>query len=208
MRKYRCFAPALSPRQLRLNAYKGPKNLSRPLFPSNNLLVSERGERSTAWSKAFKRARRGAAFVEMSLAILPFLAISFAVLDFAIPIFLRTTLTHAVREGSRYAITYQTKPGKTQSESVKQVVVEQAMGFLKGTDGLNKVKVRFYSPTTFAEVTGADANAGGNVVEVSVEGFTWEYMVPLWRTKTPLTIHATSSDRLEVLPSSVARPAP
>jgi Flp pilus assembly protein TadG len=152
--------------------------------------------------------RRGAAFVELSMALLPFLALSLAIVDFSIPIFIRTTLTHAVREGSRYGITYQTRSGETQSQSIQDLVMENAMGFLAGTAGRNMVKVRFYSPTTFVEQTGPDRNLGGNVVEVSVEGFTWQYMVPLWRTSDPITIHATSSDRLEQLPRYAPRPVP
>jgi Flp pilus assembly protein TadG len=153
-------------------------------------------------------ARRGAAMLELSLAIVPFLAITLAIIDFSMPIFLRTMLTNAVREGSRFAITYQTRGGQTHSESVKDVVVANSLGFLSGSAGRNKVKVRFFSPTVFTEETGANRNAGGNVVEVSVEGFTWQYMVPLWRSSEPVNIHATSSDRLEILPKSVTRPAP
>ena len=154
------------------------------------------------------RPRHGAAMVEVGFALLPFLAISMAIIDFSIPIFLRTTLTHAVREGTRYGLTFQTRPGETHIQSVQDVVMEQSMGFLAGSPGRDKVHVRFYSPTTFVEQTGPDRNAGGNVLEVSVEGFTWQYMVPLWRSTDPIVIHATSSDRLELLPRGVVRPAP
>ena len=146
--------------------------------------------------------------VEVGFALVPFLAISMAIIDFSIPIFLRTTLTHAVREGTRYGITYQVRPGETHSQSIQDIVMEQSMGFLSGDVGRNMVKVRFYSPTTFIEQTGPDRNLGGNVLEVSVEGFTWQYMVPLWRSSAPLSIHATSSDRLEMLPRNVSRPTP
>jgi hypothetical protein len=163
-----------------------------------------------AWVKKLKlkRARRGAAMLELSLAIVPFLALSLAIIDFSVPIFLRTMLTHAVREGSRYGITFQTRPGKTQSQSIQDVVMEQSLGFLNGTTGRNMVKVRFYTPTDFVEQTGSNRNLGGNIVEVSVEGFSWQYMVPLWRSSAPLPIHATSSDRLESLPRNATRPAP
>jgi Flp pilus assembly protein TadG len=153
-------------------------------------------------------ARRGAAMLELAMAIVPFLAISLSIVDFAFPIFLRTMLTHAVREGSRYGITYQTRTGKTHSQSIQDVVAEQALGFLAGTTGRDKIKVRFYSPTTFVEQTGSNRNISGNIVEVAIEGFSWQYMVPIWRTSTPLEIHALSSDRLETLPRNVTRPAP
>jgi Flp pilus assembly protein TadG len=199
-----CFGPGTPPRWrcgngpagLSVNTYKSGKPLSRAQEYLNNHFV--RGGPK----------RRGAAMVELGFALLPFLAISLAIIDFSVPIFIRTTLTHAVREGTRYGITYQTRPGKTHSQSIKAVVQEQSMGLLAGTTGLNKIHVRFYLPTTFAEQTGPQANRGGNIVEVTVEGYTWQYMVPLWRSGTPLAVHAASSDRLEMLPRSAPRPAP
>ena len=187
---------------VRLKPYKSRKPLSKADYTLNNTHMEAR--------RAGKKScyRRGAAMFEIAMALVPFLALSFAIFDFAMPIFIRTMLTNAVREGTRYAITYQTRTGLTQSQSIQQVVQEQSVGFLSGSTGLNLIKVRFYSPTTFVEQTGSNRNAGGNIVEVSVEGYSWKYMLPLWRSSAPVQIHATSSDRLEMLPASAARPAP
>ena len=153
-------------------------------------------------------SQRGHYMLETALAILPLLALALAIVDFAVPIFLRAVFTNAVREGVRYAITYQTASGKTHANSIKDVVQQNAMGFLDGGQGQQKISVKFYSPVTFAEVTGGNANADGNIVEVSIRGYSWGWILPLWRSGNPLTINAASADRLETLPRSSARPAP
>jgi Flp pilus assembly protein TadG len=140
--------------------------------------------------------------------MLPFLAMVLAIIDFSMPVFLRSTFSHAAREGTRFGVTYRTLGGKTHSESIRDIVQAQAMGFLGGTANRNKIKVKFYNPTTFAEETGANRNARGNILEVSVDGYTWGYILPLWRPGTPLSIKAASADRLESPPSAVALPAP
>ena len=157
-----------------------------------------------------RRKRRGAYFVELGFTLVPMLAIMLAIVDYSMPIFFRSLMTHAVREGSRYGITFQTTSnGATQTASIQDIVMSQSAGFLTGTTGRSKVRVRYYNQVTFVEDTGPNRNADGNIVEVSVEGFQWNYMVPIYRTDTPsITINATSADRLESLPASATRPAP
>lgn len=155
------------------------------------------------------RARqRGNSFVELSLVLVPLMALVIAIIDFALPIFLRSVFTHAAREGVRYGITYQTVAGRTHSESIRQIVQQHALGFLNGSQGAARIKVRFFSPVTFSELTGPNANDSGNILEVAVEGYQWGWIAPLWRQTTPITINVRCSDRLEVLPRSIPRPAP
>lgn len=154
------------------------------------------------------RTKRGNIFVELALVLMPVLALLLAIIDFALPIFLRSTFTHAVREGVRYGITFQTMPGLSQTDSIKRVVQTNAAGFLNGSSGLSRIQVKYYSPVTFLEVTGPAANADGNVVEVSVTGYSWSMIAPVWRANTPISVGAVSSDRLEVLPRTAARPTP
>ena len=146
--------------------------------------------------------------MEIPFAVIPLLAALLTIVDFSIPIFLRSLMTHAVREGCRYAITFRTEGGKTQTASIQDIVMSNSSGFLEGSEGRDKVKVRFYSPVTFAEDTGPNRNASGNIVEVSVEGFQWSGMVSLWRASGLITISAKSADRLETLPRGTAPPAP
>ncbi len=152
--------------------------------------------------------RRGSALLELSLVLLPTLALILAIIDFSITVFVRSVLYQAVTEGVRYGITYRTFPGLSHSESIKQVVQQRAMGFLSGPSGLSKIHVRYYSPITFAELTGAGANSAGNIVEVSVENFSWSPIVPLWRSGNPISIQAVAADRLQTLPFGAAMPPP
>jgi len=143
--------------------------------------------------------------------------------ELGLPIFKKSTFAAAVREGCRYAITYQTSYKGTaytsQTEAIKAVVQSNAMGFLNGTTGLNQVYVRYYLPVSpFTDVTGTpQANRDGNVVEVSVEGYTHNWIASIaWFygpltfqfTQNPLSIAAASADRLESLPVGSVRPAP
>lgn len=150
------------------------------------------------------RRQRGNAFVESAFVLVPLFALIFAIVDFGLAIFVRSTLQHAVREGARYAITYQLQTGMSHDESIKSVVQTNAMGFLNGDDNLAKIHIRYYDPSTFAEVP---ANAPGNLVEVSVEDFTWGWLSPLLRNPVALQIVTRASDRMEGLPGGTSPPA-
>ena len=154
-----------------------------------------------------RRLQRGAAFTELALTLLPSLMLILAAIDLSIPIFLHSLFNNAARAGTRYGITYQTRTGLSHAESIKKVVQENAIGFLDG-DREDLIQVKFYSPATFQEVSGADANDGGNIVEVNITGYRWDAIAPLWGTPTGLTVKATSADRLETLPRGTQRPAP
>lgn len=152
-------------------------------------------------------SERGNAAIEIALITLPIFAIMFAIIDFSMPIFLRATFRHAVREGARFGITFQTAYGQSsQSESIKRVVQENAMGFLDGSSGLAKIQVRYVEPVP--PFNTAATNADGNIVEVSITDYSYTWMAPLWRTNNPLVINVASADRLETLPRGAARPAP
>lgn len=150
-----------------------------------------------------KAGRAGNAFVEAAFVLVPLLALIFAIVDFGLAIFVRTTLQHATREGVRYAVTYQTLSGMGHDASIKTVVQRAALGLLNGSDDLAKIHIRYYDPVTFQEVP---SNSPGNLVEVSVEDFTWGWIAPLLRSASPITISARSSDRMEGLPGGVSPP--
>jgi Flp pilus assembly protein TadG len=146
--------------------------------------------------------------VELAFTLVPLLATMLAIMDFAMPIFLRSLFMNAVREGSRYGITYQTISGQSQTSSIQTLVQSYTAGFLSGTTGRNMIYVRYYSQNTLTEDTSANRNGNGNIIQVSIEGYQWHYMVPLMRTSTPLSVQAFSADRLETLPVGSTRPAP
>jgi hypothetical protein len=142
--------------------------------------------------------------VEAAFVLVPLLALIFAIVDFGLAIFVRSTLQHANREGVRYAVTYRTFEGMGHDASIKAVVQDNAMGFLAGTNGLDKIHIRYYDPVTLLEV--AD-NSPGNLVEVSIEDYTFGVLAPLMRSAAPMTLATRSSDRMEGLPGGATPPA-
>ena len=142
--------------------------------------------------------------VELALVLLPLLAIIFAIIDFSLAVFLKSTFRHAAREGARYAVTGRTSAGMGQDASIRGVVQKNAMGFLNGTSGAAKIYIRYYNPGTLVET---QSNAGGNIVEVSIEGYTWNWIAPVMRSATPpMTVLARSSDRMENTPGGISPP--
>ncbi len=143
--------------------------------------------------------QRGAQVVELGLTMVPILAIMFLLIDLCLAIFLKSTFQHAVREGVRYAITGQTETGMGQDASIRSVVRGWAMGFIPESaegngDADQKIKIRYFSPDTFVET---QSNAGGNIVEVSIEGFSWNPIAALLKSGSPVTIAASSADLME-----------
>jgi len=156
------------------------------------------------------RRRRGNQIIEFAFVLVPLFGLLFGIIDFSFAIFVRSTLEHSVREGVRYAATYQLKTGKCQVDSVKDVVQASAMGFLAGTKR-EKIQVRFFNPEVdpltgnFTEITAAGNNPG-NIVEVSVENYSHSFMVPLYWGKDPMRVNVRSADRLEGLAAGTSPP--
>jgi len=152
--------------------------------------------------------QRGNNILESALVLLPTLAIIVGIVDVSFGVFAHTTLQHAVREGTRYAVTYQLKSGMGHDASIKSVVQTNAMGFLASETAMQKVHVRYFDPVTFAEVTGTGSNAPGNIVEVSVEGLTRNWIAStLLGNLSPMNFYIRSSDRMEGLPAGTSLPA-
>ncbi len=161
--------------------------------------------------------------LELALILTPMFALLLAIVELSLPIFKKSTFQDAVREGARYGITYQTTYNGTtygsQTAAIQAVVQNNAMGFLAGPTGLAKIYVKYYLPVSpFTDVTNtATANGDGNILEVSVQGYSSPWIAPIaWFygsttfqvTGTPLTIAASSADRLETLPIGSTRPSP
>ncbi len=154
-----------------------------------------------------RNGRRGSSFVESAFVFVPLMAMIVAIFDYSLVIMTRSTLQHAVREGLRYAITYQTMPSMGHDASIREVVKNNSLGFLgsvNGTENPCKICIRYYNPNTLAFVAGNDP---GNVIEVAVENYTWNWIAPLMRSATPLQIIVRASDRMETLPPGTLTPA-
>jgi Flp pilus assembly protein TadG len=162
---------------------------------------SQNGSRTT------RNGERGNHFLELGLVLIPTMALLFGVVDISLAIFKRSSFQHAAREGVRYAVTYQTMSGLGQDASIKAVVQTNAMGFLAGDSGAQKIAIRYYDPVTLTERTGAGSNAPGNIVEVSVENYNHTWIAPIMPMINPLPMAARSSDRMEGLPTGTSPPS-
>ena len=147
--------------------------------------------------------RNGNTLVEVSLILVPLFGLLFGILDFGFATFLRSTMQHAVREGARYAVTYQTQAGMCQDASIKSIVQTASMGFVPS--GSSYVQVRYFNPTTFGEIT-TGGNSPGNIVEISIENYKYSWLAPIFWSSTPLWINVRSSDRMEGLPGGMQPP--
>lgn len=150
-----------------------------------------------------RRRQRGNAMLETGLVFLPLFALIFAIIDFSLAIFVQSTLQHAVREGVRYAVTFQTQDGLCHDDSIKNIVVQNAMGFLSTEANRDKIQIRYYLPDTLSP---SGDNNPGNIIEVSVEGYSWGWVAPLWRSDSPLSMLVRSSDRMEGLAGGASPP--
>lgn len=139
--------------------------------------------------------------VESALVLVPLLALILAFIDHGLVIFLQSTFQHAAREGVRYAVTYQTVSGLGQDDSIRAIVQRNAMGFLNTCPGC--IKIRYYKPDTLVET--AD-NTPGNIVEVSIEGYSYRWIAPLWRVAGSLAVTARAADRMEGLSGGSSPP--
>lgn len=156
------------------------------------------------------RRRSGNAILEGAFTILPVFALILAFVDFGLILFRWTTLQNAVREGCRYAITYQVATGLNQDASIEQVVQQYSMGFVTTTDNPQHIFVNYYAPTNLTTPIpyASGGNVPGNVVEVSVQNVSWAWIAPLsgtflGNTRSPITINVYSSDIMNGYPQGV-----
>jgi Flp pilus assembly protein TadG len=159
------------------------------------------------------RKRSGNAIIEGVFTILPTFALIFAFLDFGLLLFRWATLQNAVREGCRYAITFQTGNGLGQDASIEAVVQQFAMGIVTTTDTPQHIFVTYYSTTNLNAPIAAGGNVPGDIVEVSVQNVSWAWLAPLsgsfganipfFRDTTAIGLNVYSSDILGGFPAGV-----
>ena len=116
-------------------------------------------------------------------------------------LFTWNTLQNSVREGTRYAITYQTDSSNHQVTSIKNRVSSWAMGMVvasnTSTTGANVpyIEVNFYTKPTQANpngslTTASSGNAPGNIVEVCVKNYPYSLMAPFSGSLSAVTAGA------------------
>ena len=139
---------------------------------------------------ARNRRRSGSAgLLELALMIMPTFAIIGGFIDIGMSLFTWNTLQNAVREGTRYAITYQVDSSGHQATSIKNRVSQWAMGLVSAssvsTTGAKVpyIEVNFYTQPTIANPNGSltaatNGNTPGNIVEVCVKNYPYALLAP------------------------------
>jgi Flp pilus assembly protein TadG len=168
---------------------------------------------TTPVSDRRRRSSGGNTLIETVFTILPTFALICAFADFGLVLFRWSTLQNAVREGCRYAITFQTtSSGTGQDASIKSIVEQYAFGFVKAADSPQHIFVNYYAPSDLNTPIATGGNIPGNVIEVSVQNVSWPWLAPLsgsltwgsaFRTTTPVTFSIYSSDVLGGYPAGV-----
>jgi Flp pilus assembly protein TadG len=158
-----------------------------------------------------RRRSGGTAILECAFTLIPLFALICGFADVSLMLFRWSTLQNAVREGCRYAITFQTSGALGQNASIEQVVQQYAMGTVTTTDSPQHIFVKYYLPTNLTTPITSGGNVPGNVVQVSVENVSWSWLAPLSGTlgvnpfyaTSPFTLHVYSADILGGYPAGV-----
>lgn len=114
-----------------------------------------------------------------------------------------STLQNAVREGCRYAVTFQTSGSLGQDASVEQLVQQYAMGIVTSADSPQHIFVNYYAPSNLNTPIKNGGNIPGNIVEVSVQNVSWNWLAPLSGTLGVNPFYAGSPFKLAVYSSDI-----
>lgn len=131
-----------------------------------------------------RRRSTGQALLESALTLLPTFALVFALTDCGFMLFRRSTLQNAVREGVRYAITFQQAPSEEggflgQDASIKRVVERYSLGMVSAEDTPQHIFVNYYSQDDPYTPLATGGNLPGNIVEVSIQDVSFDWLAPL-----------------------------
>jgi len=175
--------------------------------------------------------------VETALVLVPTLVMFFGILDVAMVVFIQNTLMNATREGARFAITFSSSYNGSscagsQAACIMQDAQTNAFGFLGGAHA-SQIVVNYYTannltnpvmvcnptcnltgtlPQTLSNgVVVSYPNQPGNIVEVVVQNYPWNWMFPVSATNYSLTatsvnLYASAVDVLGALPVGTTTP--
>ncbi len=150
--------------------------------------------------RRISRRERGSALIEFTLVLLPTLAFLLMLMDLAWILFGWASVQEGVREGVRYGVTGQTLPATCLGDSIRSVVTRYSFGFITTANAGTQVTVTYLDPTTLQPVTGSNATAGGNVLQVTASGVSVGTFGAILRQFTPIHLSATSLDVMENSP--------
>jgi hypothetical protein len=148
------------------------------------------------------RGRRGSSMLEFALVALFFLTAVFVTFNLFFWVYAKAALHNGVREGVRYAITGRTKPLLGQDDAIKSVVADNSFGLLRSPSEAAKISVDYYT----ADGSGASSdNSAGNLVMVSVRGYTPPTIAPVFGFSLPIHLTVRAIDKVEPFPGTPAR---
>jgi Flp pilus assembly protein TadG len=165
-----------------------------------------------------KRSRSGQAALETVLVILPLFAVLMSILDFSVAIFVMDTFEYAARMGVRSAVLQNAGATGHQDDLIRKAVRDNSLGFLSNTSTvpdsmlpINYYKLDTATNTWVSAGTGVNSNAGGNLVKVGVQAFSWLWMLSgSWgcadalkngcSSYSGLSINAASADVMQSCP--------
>jgi len=182
------------------------------------------------------KRERGDAMVEGALYFLPLMAIIFAILDFSMALFITGAFQEAARDACRittsYNLTYNGTTYATQTALAKAVVYSESFGFITATNDASShyVNVNYYFPDDLSTPATCATNCNhswtdskgntstvsydnqpGDIIEVQIAGYPWNWMVPLhgFMPGNSISLGAEAVDILQSLPPNfLAPPAP
>jgi Flp pilus assembly protein TadG len=171
--------------------------------------------------------------VEGALIFLPFFALIFGIADFSMALFITGAFQQAARDACRftttYSLTYNGTTYSTQTAAAKAIVYAESYGFITAANDSahGYVQVNYYFPNnlttpatcaTGCNYTWTDSNGNsstvnydnqpGDVVEVRVVGYPWNWMVPLinFMPGKSISLGAEAVDILQGLPQGLSVP--
>ncbi len=182
-----------------------------------------------------RRGKResGNAFIEGALYFLPLMALIFGILDFSMALFITGAFQSAARDAASFTTTYNLVYNgttyATQTSAAKAIIYAETFGFITSTNDTahGYVAVNYYYPNnlttpatcatncnyTWSDSRGNSAivnydNQPGDIVEVRISGYPWNWMAPLkgFMPGTGISLGADAADILQGLPVNLTVP--
>jgi Flp pilus assembly protein TadG len=168
---------------------------------------------------AMRLNNHGQSLVEFALAGLVFFSLLFAVIDLGFMFYANLTMQHAVREGTRYAVTGQSTLGPDRRSALIQLIKKSSNGLYDknltlhdepGMQNYNNPSISVVKPgnVTFTNYTGTpttgDPGKPDDVIVVSLT-YTWPLITPLLKPFFPggkYTFTVKSTMKNEGFPTS------
>lgn len=166
--------------------------------------------------------------LEMAFVLLPLMALVCGIVDFSMVMYFKHVFQNAVNQAVRFGITYRmsytrlngtTVNCATQRSCILEVLYDNSQGYITAAKNTNKynekmVFVNWYTPDNLdSAATANPVNATGNVLQVNIDNFIWDWIMPIWafldigRTNSQQPPHfrlgAQATDIMQALPVGV-----